>query len=155
NSVITPAWNALAAESLLLENHWADSSDLAGTYRAWWGGGHVWSPARQSLAESLEDRAIHTALLTDDHSLLEHELAERFTERIVIGHEGDPERAVDQPHESQMARVFETVLRWLDDNPPRPFLCWVHARGMAGPWDAPNDLRVAMADDDDPDPPRF
>jgi len=32
---------------------------------------------------------------------------------------------------------------------------WIHARGMAGPWDAPSALRQQFADEDDPLPPDF
>lgn len=155
NSVPTPAWNALAAESLLMENHLADSSDLASTYGAWWSGGQFWSPGEHSLAEALEEEAIHTALVTDDASLLESPLAERFAERIVVRPEGDSARAVEEPQDCQLAQLLEAALSWLDDKPPEPFLCWVHSRAMAGPWDAPYDMRLALADDEDPDPPRM
>jgi arylsulfatase A-like enzyme len=152
NTVPTPAWNALAAESLLLENHLADSNDLASTYRAWWSGGHVWSAGGESLAEALEEQGIHAALVTDEPALLEHPLAERFAERIVVRHDDTPQ-SVEEPHECQLAQVLAAALSWLEDKPPQPFLCWVHARAMSGPWDAPYDMRLALTDDDDPDPP--
>ena len=159
NSVLTPAWNALAAESLLLENHVAASNHLTDTYRAWWGGEHVWSAPSESaqpppLPEALENEAIHAVLITDEPSLLEHPYAERFAERIVVQPEGDPLQAANEVEESHLSKVLETALRWLEEKPPQPFLLWIHTRAMAGPWDAPYEMRQELADEEDPNPPR-
>jgi arylsulfatase A-like enzyme len=34
-----------------------------------------------------------------------------------------------------------------------PLLAWIHARGMAGAWDAPREFRERFADSEDPSPP--
>ena len=41
--VNTPAWNHLAAESLLLERCWLDAPELADFYRAAWTGQPSWT----------------------------------------------------------------------------------------------------------------
>jgi len=155
HSVPTPAWNALAAESLLMENHLADSNDLAAAYRAWWSGGNAWSGAElEPLAAMLEAHNVSTELLTDEPELLEHPLAEAFQFQSLTNHDDPPAGGV-APQDSQLAAMLAGAADGLTDHAGQPFLRWVHLRALAGPWDAPYELRLAMADEDDPDPPRY
>jgi arylsulfatase A-like enzyme len=53
-----------------------------------------------------------------------------------------------------LALLLATAADWLE-TAPEPFLLWVHARGMEGPWDAPSDFRQRFAGEEDPLPPDF
>jgi arylsulfatase A-like enzyme len=48
--------------------------------------------------------------------------------------------------------MFTAASEWLAEA-HSPFLLWMHAEGMQGPWDAPWELRTRWSDEDDPDPP--
>lgn len=63
---------------------------------------------------------------------------------------------------TRQARLWEAGAYWLaeeeaadaDEADRSPFLLWIHAQGMAGPWDAPLELRNALVEEDDPAPPQ-
>jgi arylsulfatase A-like enzyme len=65
-----------------------------------------------------------------------------------------PDRAAVEVEETQTARFFSAALDALQDA-RRPFLLWLHSQGMAGPWDAPRELRERYVGEDDPPPPDF
>lgn len=149
----TPNFNRLAAESLLFEFVLADSPHLPLLYRSYWKGLHAMSDdtAVDSLPESLVATEIHTALVTDDQAVAELKWTDAFNERITLS----PSPAMQTAEEvgmTQMAHLFASVVEWLADA-PEPYFLWVHSRGMAGPWDAPVDLRNQFADEEDPTPP--
>ena len=74
-----------------------------------------------------------------------------FRERVILP-VGEEQEAELVEH-TQLARLFATAIDVLEQARP-PFLIWVHAQAMQGPWDAPYDLRCRFAEEEDPDPPR-
>lgn len=149
----TPCWNSLAARAALFEWCLADAVDLPTIYRSYWFGHHALSrgPLGSSLPEAVARAGIHSALITDEPSLLELPGATAFVDRIAV-----KPATVDGPaveiYQTRIAQLLATAAEHLQ-RMPEPFLAWVHARGMSGPWDAPIELRNQFADEDDPEPP--
>ena len=148
----------LASESFLFDQAVIDNPQLDGIYRAYWLGSHAAGAAGQEVEgatfpQLLRAAGMHTALITDETEVSGLRLAADFSEQILV--ESAP---ADQPAEdvleTQLARLFGTATDWLE-SPPQPFCLWLHARGMAAPWDAPLDLRNQYAEDEDPRPPTF
>ena len=153
----TPAMNRLASQSILIEHPLIDSPVLETLYRSYWRGTHAACPdadnAPPDLAGRLRRSGVATALLTDAPRIAGHVLAAGFEEQIVV----EPERRLDSAanvEQTHLARLLARAVQWLSEAAP-PFLLWIHARAMSGPWDAPLDLRRQLADEDDPDPPEF
>jgi arylsulfatase A-like enzyme len=151
----TPAWNQLAARSLLVEAALSDAADLATLYHSYWQGRHAFS-ARHTrdtpeLATYLADHDVESWLVSDEPTVAHHVAAAGFHERVIlpVGEEQEAERV----EHTQLARLFATAIDVLQQARP-PFLIWVHAQAMQGPWDAPYDLRCRFAEEEDPDPPR-
>ena len=151
----TPAWNQLAACSLLVETALGDTADLATLYHSYWQGRHAFSARHAqdipALAGYLADQHVESWLVTDEPTVAQHAAARGFRERVIlpVGEELEAE-LVEQ---TQLARLFATAIDVLEQARP-PFLIWVHAQAMQGPWDAPYDLRCRFAEEEDPDPPR-
>jgi arylsulfatase A-like enzyme len=152
----TPAWNRLAARSMLFESALVDSPDLDTVYHSYWQGRHALS-ARHTcdvppLVEQLDEQGVTSWLVTDEPAVARHAAAAGFHERVILPAGG----ARESPdfEQTQLARVFATAIDVLDQA-TAPFLVWVHAQGMQGPWDAPYAYRHQFAEDEDPDPPAF
>ena len=153
----TPHCNRLASQSLLVEYATADSPQLDQAYRGFWGAQHAAGPGSAATLDPirrLAEHGLHTALLTDHAPLVDHPLSAGFAEKIhprsvPLLH------AASEVEQTGIARLFVAALDWLEKNSSRPFLLWIHSRGMAGPWDAPSEMRQQFADDEDPVPPEF
>jgi len=149
----TPNCNRLAAQSVLYEFALADAVDLPTVYRSYWQGLHGMSPGRpvRSLPERAAACGVHGALVTDDPQLVELPGATGFADQVVLT---SPlvERPAAEVVQTQMAQLFAAAAHWLQ-GASEPFLLWIHARGMAGAWDAPLEFRNQFADEDDPLPP--
>ncbi len=149
----TPAWNRLAARSVLFETCQVDSPDLSISYRSYWHGCHALAPSSFDsvpLPAALSNQGIDTWLITDERLVAEQSAAQGFGHRVVLppGYEQETESIED----TQLARVFATAIDALQQARP-PFLVWIHAQAMQGPWDAPYALRAQFAEDEDPEPP--
>lgn len=151
----TPNCNRLAARSVLVEFALADAVDLPTVYRSYWQGLHAMSPDRPiiSLPEMATARGIHGTLMTDDPQLAELPGAAGFADRIVLT-VPPVERPAAEVVQTQMAQLFAAAAHRLE-HAAEPFLLWIHARGMAGAWDAPVEFRNQFADEDDPLPPEL
>lgn len=149
----TPNSNQLAARAVLCEFALADATDLPTVYRSYWQGLHAMSPHRPvpSLPEMAATRGIHCALVTDEPEIVELPGAASFSDRIVLTLP-PVERPAAEVVQTQMAQLFAAAADWLQ-HAAEPFLLWIHARGMAGAWDAPVEFRNQYADEDDPLPP--
>ena len=149
----TPNCNRLAARSVLFETALADAVDLRTVYRSYWRGLHSLCPERSvwSLPEALAAGGIHCGLVTDEPLLAEIPEVAAFADRIVL-RPAPVERPATDVVQTQMAHLFAAASEWLE-RASEPFLLWIHARGMAGAWDAPVELRNQFADEDDPLPP--
>ncbi len=151
----TPAWNQLASRSVLVESALNDSADLSTLYHSYWQGRHAFSARHTqdvpALAEHLAGQDVQSWLVTDEPMVAEHAGVQGFRERVVLP-PGEPHET-EHVEQTQLARLFATAIDVLEQARP-PFLIWVHARAMQGPWDAPYELRSRFAEDEDPDPPR-
>ncbi len=151
----TPAWNQLAARSLLVESALGDSADLTTLYHSYWQGRHAWSARHAQdtpeLAAQLASHHVEPWLVTDDPVVAQHGAAAGFGERVILP--VGEEREAASVEQTQLARLFATAIDVLEQARP-PFLIWVHAQAMQGPWDAPYDLRCRFMEDEDPAPPR-
>lgn len=135
----TPAFNALASQSLLLENHITDSITLADVADSWVG--------NTLLAGDFDSR-----LITDESIDDIGDVASQFENRISL--ETTDTRAVTEIEDSAIFHLFVNALAELEDT-TSPFFFWIHARGTTGPWTAPYEFRQTFVDDEDPDPPDF
>ncbi|MCO6454411.1 MAG: sulfatase-like hydrolase/transferase [Pirellulaceae bacterium] len=165
--VETPGWNRLASQSLLCEQMLVDAPDLPSVYGAYWLGQHALSlpPGENRLPESpswmdarilpsfLGRQGVRSLLLTDEPALVELPPARQFAEVRLMPTAG-VERAAERIEQTELARGVSAALDCLDDQPDGR-LVWIHLRGLAGPWDAPLELRNQFADEDDPLPGEF
>lgn len=152
----TPGFNQLATQSLLVEWAWGDSGDLRQLYRSYWLGIHAASKASSPttcLAATLNQHGIATALVTDDIDVVQMAVADRFQRKVFVP-TLDRQEAACELEEIQAAEVLATAASVLDDL-PEPYLLWIHARGLAGRWDAPWEMRADLADEEDPAPPHW
>jgi arylsulfatase A-like enzyme len=149
----TPIFNRLAARSALIETAIADSPDLATIYRGYWSGRHALEPFDEPQASLPALVGNSSLLLTDDPHVAGHPLSASFGERRILPAEGVVHSA-EEIDQTQAYRFFDAARTAVSaaDAPP---LVWLHSTGMAGPWDAPLELRYQFADEDDPQPPDF
>jgi hypothetical protein len=150
----TPHASRLAASALLCEAVVADSPDLVTAYAGYWTGRHALTPPARGatpLAQLAAAAGLHSLLLTDEEQVATHPLAASFAE---IRHIETPPRsaAADSLAETGLFQLTATAIEALSDA-ARPSLVWIHARGLAGAWDAPLEYRNRLADLDDPEPP--
>lgn len=156
--VDTPGLNRLAGESLLLENALADTSDLMTAYRSYWYGHHAMRSesavdGQHHLATAADRQNAETRLITDDVEILQHPAADAFDRHWHVAPEENA--GANLPvEETRLGRLFAAVLEQLSEL-RSPFLLWVHAQALAGPWDGPYALREQFAEEDDPPPPDF
>ena len=154
--VSTPNWNQLASESLLCEFAIADSPKLDLVYRSYWQGLHAMRPSglqQSCIAELLSETGVDVALVTDEQAVSEHPLADQISTITFCEPTLHTAPAV-RPEDTQIARLFEAGIEQITKAEP-PALVWIHAQGMQGRWDAPQQFRQQFADEDDPDPPDF
>lgn len=171
----TPELDRLASESFACDQALIDSPHLASLLRSCLSGMHaVRSDSAEAenlniatLADQLRGRATRSTWISDETDSSLDDLADSFDEKIVLA-ENRREENTEQPvaetiEATHQARLWATVSNWLaqQDAPPDPndegdnsgpFLLWVHAQGMAGPWDAPLELRNSLVEEDDPEP---
>jgi Sulfatase len=169
----TPAFDHLAAQSLVLSRATIDSPDLDDTYRSFWTGRPAWQhhlrnapPGELPLAQWYRDQRITTILLTDTAEVAEHSLA-TFNEVIYIPGKATLQLA-DDWQATQAAAFFASAIELLDARSP-PAVVWLHCSTLGRIWDSPQSCRdqyVASEDpsansivepptirlDDDPDP---
>lgn len=154
--VETPAVNQLATESVLFENAIADSLELTTTYQSYWTGSHASCNASVDavhLIDVLTNQGTQTVLVTDEPQVAHHPLASCFRERVEVPVTNADSQATDI-HDTGLANLFSAALATLSELSP-PFLLWIHARGMAAPWDAPQAYREEFTAEDDPLPLEF
>jgi arylsulfatase A-like enzyme len=153
----TPELNRLASQSFLFEYALSDTPDINLVYRSYWQGLHAMCPAGSAAPQSLPVRlaahAVNTVLLTDESRIASHVLTADFCQPIELS-TSRTTRAAREVDRTQTARLFAASIERLQQLTP-PFLLWIHAQAMSGPWDAPLAFRNRFADEDDPAPPNF
>ncbi len=153
----TPALDALASQSRVVDWMWCDSPSLPGFYRGAWhglpnGGGSSesakYGDLTPSLAQRLAQAGVVATLTTDDLELAD---AADFAEICRV--ETQASQSAATIVDTTLAQLFAVAAEQLPSSAPR--LLWLHARGFHGPWDAPLAVRAELLDDDDPPPPQF
>ena len=158
----TPQLDRLAAESLLLDRALADALDLDRLYRGFWQGLPARLPDAEKHSAGVPGAALpalaraagmQTVLLTDEPAVAA--LAEQagFATHSLLKL-AEPTGLAGDVEETQAAEVAAAAGELLAELQP-PFFFWLHARGLAGAWDAPYELRRQYADEEDPPPPDF
>lgn len=179
--VETPAFDALAAESVLFDSFFATSLDLETLYRAFWQGESparvVASPADEtqtpanaaspSIFRLLKEKGYRTFVVSDDETVALHPAVEdEYCDgRFFLG---SPDAALpaETLEETQFFRNFEELARFLakleddakyakDENggDAAPWFVWAHFSGWNERWDFPLELRERFQEDeDDPAP---
>ncbi len=155
--VETDAFNELASQSLLAEQVFTESTQLAAGYRRLWYppsavGSTPVDPATD-LISLARQHGWRTTLLTDEPQWSRDNGLPDLDEQIVLPVAAAKHPAVDvesTPFAALMAQTLEAVERMQSDS-----LLWVHARGLSGPWNAPYAWRQMFAAEEDPDPPTF
>jgi hypothetical protein len=140
----TPTFDRLAAEGELGEWRLADAADPAALYDA----------LDAAIGRRFESTA--SVLVSDDAVALRSTFAARFAQRVAIAGldpsqpaasiDGTAQAAAWSGFAEQLALAIATLER--GESP----LMWLHARGLAGPWDAPEDSYASLIDDEE-DPP--
>lgn len=135
-TVETPAFNRLAAESMVFDFCIAESPLLEKSYPILW-------------RDLMEQQSV---LVSDCAKVLELSAGHGFDSIVDATGEAKTEPARDIS-ETQTANFFahaiEAVQALESDG-----LCWLHHAGFTGQWDAPWELRCSFGDEEDPDPPR-
>jgi len=152
----TPELDQFAAESFIFDQAFTPCPRLEAFYDAVWQSmpfdeRNLQSTAPGDMPHAMAARGMHTALITDDPALAKHPAAEHFAERITID-SAECDASASDPAETAFARLCSAVGEWLP-TAREPFCLWIHASGMAGPWDAPLEYRNEYAEEDDPEPP--
>jgi hypothetical protein len=137
--VETAGINRLASQSLVFDFAFADSLDLRTAYD------RIFSGLGEIEAESI--------LLTDDTVVANH-LQTNF-DRIILIEQTEVSGAASSPATTQLANFFAQATAWLAEELEPGQLCWLHSQGLAGAWDAPYQMRLEFAGEDDPLPPQF
>ena len=127
--IATPNLDALAAEGIVFDNHFADRADAAGARLTWRDGRHHFAdtlPPGADLIEQLRQRGVHTCLILDES---------RPTE---LGFEA----GWDEVHR---AASFDAVLEAAADALERlagrdAWLVWVDLTPLVPPWETPEEF---------------
>lgn len=151
----TPAFDRLAAQSLVFDRAMIDSPALDALYTSFWTGTAAWhaksaaeAVGEQSLAGWCRTRGIPTLLVTDDGNIAAHPLAGSFDEVVHLPHSKPLDQANDW-QETQLAAFFAAAVELLDTRQP-PALVWLHTSALGRIWDSPQSLRDQYAAEDDP-----
>jgi hypothetical protein len=152
----TPALDALAARSTLVEWMLCTGPRVEDFYRAAWHDGQA-----PPLLELLEQAEVDCLLTTDAAEIaasVEQLPSGEVRQLEIIG-----DRSADSIADTGLAQLFtiaiDQVAAWADGaaakSGERSQLLWLHARGFHGPWDAPRELREELLAEDDLAPPEF
>ena len=153
--VETSTLNRLARDGLLIQYALTDTPELMSVYSSYWQGRHATcppNPAAASIGDLLAANNLRTHLITDEPLIARHPLAARnssvtFVELPMIDH------PATDPTQTQFAQFLASVTETLEQETAD--CLWIHARAFSGAWDAPYSLRLALSDEEDPDPPRL
>ncbi len=138
--IATPALDALAAEGIVFDQHFADNVDPAGARRAWRSGCYHFPPniqanaAHPDLIAALRQRGIHTCLILDDSRSVSSEFCEGWdTVERVSAAEG--QMALDAVLDAVGAALERLERR---DN----WLLWIDLATLLPPWNVPLELQA-------------
>ena len=156
----TPHFDALASNSAVVDWMIADSPTLEGFYRSVWDGKHALRHSPQSTAVNtsnallhmLQDHGVRQLLFSDDEAISQQTDDSLFDTEIHIENATDSSAA--ELESTCLARFFAAAIEQLqqfrESSGDQSSLIWLHCRGMCGPWDAPEELRDQLLEEEDP-----
>jgi arylsulfatase A-like enzyme len=166
----TPAFDRLAAQSIVFDRAMIDSPSLDAVYESF-GAGNAAGRNSASTTEASRERwlpelcrahGIPTLLLTDNDNVAAHRVASAFDEVVHLSqpqlHEQGVHRMSNAPitssdwQETQLAAFFAAAVETLKTR-RAPGLVWLHTGALARIWDSPQALRDQYAAEDDPPAP--
>ena len=140
----TPAFNQLAAESLLIDGLFVPSTDRLHVCDSWW------NQQPTNLLHQRHAADIHTRLLTDERAIWDGPQARLFAQQDQITASSNGVRLAEDWQETQTAKFFAQAIQAIEEMDDNSLL-WLHFRGFQSPWDAPYEYRQQFVDEDDPD----
>ena len=143
----TPNLNRLAAESILFDQAFTNSTELESAYN------NLFDRPGGNLVENLGNAGISSVLISDEPDVHTLPATKHFERAIEISPPKTTELA-KSVSETEMANFFAQAVEWIT-NSERGSFGWLHARALFGDWDAPYEMRKGLADSEDPDPPTF
>jgi len=157
----TPSLDRFAGQSIVVEWMRTSAPNLAAFYRSVWEGEHALRPA--GLLESvplplqLAMAGIQQTLVTDDLWLDDHASRIAVEQHLWDAHWLDTEtnRPASTIADTALGRVFAAAIERFEAWSGQGNLLWVHARGMQGPWDAPEGLRWELSEEGESRPPAW
>lgn len=167
----TPAFDSLAAESILFDSYFATSLDLSTLYRAFWRGEAPYmidesdsSSAQSSsvsLFRALKERGYRTYVVSDaEEATLHTAIDDDYCDgRFYLG-APDSESPAETLEETKFFRNFEELARFiakLEDESEftesSPWFVWAHFSGWNNIWDFPlKNREYYREDEEDPAP---
>lgn len=143
----TPALDRFASQSLVADQFWMDGLDPVEVLESMWSGFHRRERAGMQGREDASPRKLKIPglFVTDDPRV--YEAALRYIDGEV--HLLEIAYTVETRFSSL---VSDALNQWIPKLGEYAWL-WIHSRGLRGPWDAPYELRLAMCDEGDPQPP--
>jgi arylsulfatase A-like enzyme len=135
--IFTPALDALAAEGIVFDQHFADNANPAGARRAWRSGRYHFPPyiqtANTDLLNALRQQKIHTCLILDDSrpSPAEFTAGWDTVQRVSAGNEEMPLDAVLEAAGTALERLER------NDN----WLLWIDLATLTPPWNVPAEFQ--------------
>jgi arylsulfatase A-like enzyme len=145
----TPALDALAAEGVVADQHFADAADPAGARRAWRSGLYRLPPLtppptdEPDLIAHLRGQGIHTCLVVDGSRPAPPEFALGWDEAIVV-----PPSAGTPPLERTLIAATEALERLVERD---GWLLWLDLATPLPPWDAPEAFQAPYFRDEAPE----
>jgi arylsulfatase A-like enzyme len=151
----TPALDALASQSVVVEWMLCTSPELSAFYHAAWG--------EPPLPRRIAFEGGAGTLITDDSEVAERGDAAGFANVLLV--ELPSTDAAETVSDTSIAKLFAVAAELIAESstddvghvgtPMPKALYWIHTRGLNGPWDAPTELRASQLDEGDPAPPMF
>ena len=150
----TPAFDRLAAESIVFDRAMIDSPAIAEVYHSYWTGEPAWQNAARdwtsasTMAQVCRNRSLPTVLVTDDEDIATQPLSKAYSEIVRLAPSAELQQATDW-QDTQLARFFAAAVECLTDH-RAPALVWLHTAALGRIWDSPQNLRDQYAAEDDP-----
>ena len=171
-SVSTPGLDRLALRSVVFDQYYTNTSRADLLYSSFLHGVHPAAVSGQnqtttsgllmlnetsSLPSQLAMRGYRTVFLTDDAPEATGP-SEKFFDEVVEIDTKESSQPVDSYEETRFCQYFEEAIRLLsesveDDASDKPLFLWCRFKGFFGPWDFPQEERLAeQEDEEDPEP---
>ncbi len=152
----TPAFNRLAARSLLFEHMLANSTQLELSMASMAIGLNAPVSMGQptSILETIRQQGIPTILFSDAVQPFPEAMIEKSFERRVFIEANFSDHSVEDWEQTHCANFFAQLME-VRRTLPQPHLLWAHYSGLTSCWDAPYSWRERMVDEGDPAPPTW